>query len=105
MSMFSLVQYKCLSILTLSTTYFGEEEWDLDSMAALLGRVEQIDPKQEEWPQLVERLEQFFEANDITEYEKAETYILIDRPLLYKLLQSLIRRTVKTPIKATLFYN
>ena len=28
---------------------------------ALLGKIEQYDPEQEEWPQYVERLEQFFE--------------------------------------------
>ena len=33
---------------------------------ALLGKIEQYDPEQEEWPQYVERLEQFFEANDLT---------------------------------------
>ena len=35
-------------------------------MAALLGKIEQFDLEQEEWLQYVERLEQFFEANDIT---------------------------------------
>ena len=37
----------------------------LDLMAALLGKIEQFDPEQEEWLQYVERLEQFFEANNI----------------------------------------
>ena len=40
-------------------------------MAALLGRLDQFDPEQEEWPQYVERLVQFFEANDITGDDKA----------------------------------
>ena len=38
---------------------------------ALLGKIEQYDPEQEEWPQFVERLEQFFEANDLTGDDKA----------------------------------
>ena len=40
-------------------------------MAALLGRLDQFEPEQEEWPQYVERLVQFFEANDITGDNKA----------------------------------
>ena len=40
-------------------------------MAALLGRIDPFDPDQEEWPQYVERLDQFFEANDLTGDEKA----------------------------------
>ena len=39
---------------------------------ALLGKIEQYDPEQEEWPQYVERLEQFFEANDLTGDYKAD---------------------------------
>ncbi len=31
----------------------------------LLGQIEQFDPAVEAWPQYVERLEQFFVANDI----------------------------------------
>ena len=40
-------------------------------MAALLGRIDPFDSEQEEWPQYVERLDQFFEANDLTGDEKA----------------------------------
>ena len=40
-------------------------------MAAPLGKIENFDPTQEEWPQYVERLEQFFEANDLTGESKA----------------------------------
>ena len=39
---------------------------------ALLGKIEQYDLEQEEWPQYVERLEQFFEANDLTGDSKAD---------------------------------
>ena len=44
---------------------FGDELRDLELMA-LLGKVEQFDPEQEDWPQYVERLEQFFEANNLS---------------------------------------
>ena len=40
-------------------------------MAALLGKMEPFDSELEEWPQYVERLEKFFEANDITGDSKA----------------------------------
>ena len=39
---------------------------------SLLGKIEQYDPEQEEWPQYVERLEQFYEANDLTGDDKAD---------------------------------
>ena len=63
-------------------------------MAALLGKIEQFDPEQEEWPQYVERLEQFFEANDITGEAKAAkqraTFLSVISPAPYKLLRSLL---------------
>ena len=40
-------------------------------MAASLGRIDQYDPTQEQWPQYVERPEQFFEAHDTTGEGKA----------------------------------
>ena len=40
-------------------------------MAMLLGKTDQFDPEQEEWPQYVEWLEQFFKANDIMGEDKA----------------------------------
>ena len=39
---------------------------------ALLGQIESYDSAQEEWPQYVERLEQFFVANEIMGKAKAE---------------------------------
>ena len=39
---------------------------------ALLEKIEQYDPEQEEWPQYVERLEQFFEVNDLTGDARAD---------------------------------
>ena len=75
------------------TTYFGNELRDLESMA-LLGKIEQYDPEQEEWPQYVERLEQFFEANDLTGDAKADKrlaiFLSVIGPAPYKLLRSLL---------------
>ena len=69
-------------------------------MAALLGRIDQFDPEQEEWPQYVERLIQFFEANDITGEDKAAkrraTFLSVIGPTPYKLLRSLIAPTKPT---------
>ena len=69
-------------------------------MAALLGRLDQFDPEQEEWPQYVERLIQFFEANDITGDDKAAkrraTFLSVIGPAPYKLLRSLIAPTKPT---------
>ena len=63
-------------------------------MAALLGKIEQFDPEQEEWPQYVERLEQFFEANDITGEasvaKRRATLLSVIGPVPYKLLRSLL---------------
>lgn len=72
---------------------FGDELRDLELMA-LLGKVEQFDPEQEDWPQYVERLEQFFEANDLGGDDKADkrraTFLAVIGPAPYKLLRSLI---------------
>ena len=75
------------------TTYFGDELRDFESMA-LLGKIEQYDPEQEEWPQYVERLQQFFEANNLTGDAKADkqqaTFLLVIKLAPYKLLRSLL---------------
>ena len=69
-------------------------------MAVLLGRLDQFEPEQEEWPQYVERLVQFFEANDITGDNKAAkccaTFLSVIGPVPYKLLRSLIAPTKPT---------
>lgn len=63
-------------------------------MAALLGKVDAFDPQHEDWPQYVERLDQFFEANDLTGDAKATkrraTFLTVIGPGPYKLLRSLI---------------
>ena len=35
-------------------------------MAPLIGKIDHFDAEEEEWPQYVERLEHFFEANSIS---------------------------------------
>jgi len=63
-------------------------------MTALLGRIDHFDPEQEQWPQYVERLEQFFEANEITGEGKAAkrraTFLSVMGPVPYQLLRSLL---------------
>ena len=61
---------------------------------ALLGHIDQFDPADEQWPQYVERLEQFFVANDITGDGKAvkrrATFLSVVGRSTYNLLRSLI---------------
>ena len=79
-------------------TVSGESFYPLT--AVLLGKIEPFDSELEEWPQYVERLEQFFEAIDITGDSKAAkrqaTFLSVIGPRPYKLLRSLL-----TPAKST----
>ena len=63
-------------------------------MAGLLGKVESFDPELEEWPQYVERLEHFFEANGVTGDDSMakqhSTFLSVIGPAPYKLLRSLL---------------
>jgi len=63
-------------------------------MATLLGSIEQYQEGQEEWPQYVERLEQFLQANDIVGESKANkrrsVFLAVIGPGPYKLLRSLL---------------
>ena len=63
-------------------------------MAALLGKIEPFDPDGEEWPEYVERLGQFFEANDLVGEAKATkrraTLISLMKPSTYQLCRSLV---------------
>ena len=74
-SMFSIC-YKAISLghskrvccalkTTSATTYFWRRVDRIPTMAALYSKIDHFNPDQEEWPQYVERLEQFFEANEI----------------------------------------
>ena len=63
-------------------------------MAGLLGKVESFDPELEEWPQYVERLEHFFDANGLTGEDsmakRRSTFLSVIGPAPYKLLRSLL---------------
>lgn len=56
---------------------------------ALMGKLQQYDPEQEEWPQCVERVQQFFEANDLTGNAKVDKrraiFVSVMGPAPYKL--------------------
>lgn len=72
-------------------TYIALWQRGRDSLIVpLLGRLEQFDLEQEKLPQYVERLEQTFEGNDITEEDKAAkhraTFHSVIGPALYKLM-------------------
>ena len=75
---------------------FGDEDGILllTVMAALLGKVDAFDPQHEDWPQYVERLDQFFKANGLMGNAKATkqhaTFLIVIGPGPYKLLHSLI---------------
>ena len=78
-------------------TYTGDgvEDQELRLMATgLLGHIEPFDSVAEEWPQYVERLEQFFVANDITGEDNAvkrrATFLTVVGRSAYNLLRSLI---------------
>ena len=61
---------------------------------AFFGKIEEFDPKKEDWRQYLERLEEFFVANDLTRESKAvkrrSTFISLIGPEPYKLLRSLL---------------
>ena len=71
---------------------FGDED-RIQDMEGLLGKIDEFNPDLEEWPQYVERLEYFFEANGIVEADNAKkrrsTFLSVIGPGPHKLLQSL----------------
>ena len=66
-------------------------------MAGLFGKIDQFNPDQEEWPQYVERLEQFLEANEITgeamATKRRAIFLSVIGPAPYQLLRSLFAPT------------
>ena len=66
-------------------------------MAALFGKIDQFNPDQEEWLQYVERLELFFEANEITgeamATKRQAIFLSVIGPAPYQLLRSLLAPT------------
>ncbi len=63
-------------------------------MAGLLGKVDAFDPELEDWPQYVEWLEHFFEANgivgDVNAAKRRATFLSVIGPAPYKLIRSLL---------------
>ena len=59
-------------------------------MATVIRQVQEFDPAKEDWPQYVERLEQFFIANGITDEKKRAVFLVAVGPSTFKLLRSLI---------------
>ena len=77
----------------LSYNIFLRRGWDTHK-GSTPGEMDQFNPEQKkEWPQHVERLDQFFKANDLTGDEKATkrraTFLTVIGPGPYKLLCSL----------------
>jgi hypothetical protein len=62
-------------------------------MAAPLGKIEPFDPEAEEWPEYVERLGQYFEANDLGDAnagKRRAMLIALMGPSTYKLARNLL---------------
>ena len=60
-------------------------------MATLLGKIDEFDRSKEEWPQYVERLGHFFDANDIASADKKRSvFLAMVGPTTYKLLHNLL---------------
>ena len=60
-------------------------------MAALIGKIGDIQQGQEEWTQYCERLEHYFAANGVVEAERKQSiFLTVIGPSTYKLLRSLV---------------
>ena len=73
-------------------------------MAALLGSIEQFSPKHGDWSEYVERLEQYFLANDIADEEKqTAVFLTVIGSDTYSLLRNLLtpEKPSQKPIKRT----
>ena len=59
--------------------------------APLFGQVKEFDGEREEWSQYVERLDHFFEANEVVDADKKRAILLtVIGPSAYKLLRNLL---------------
>ena len=59
--------------------------------APLFGQVIEFDGEKEEWSQYVERLDHFFEANEVADADKKRAILLtVIGPSAYKLLRNLL---------------
>ena len=60
-------------------------------MATVFGKIEEFDSSHEDWPQYMERLGYFFDANGIESAEKKRAVLLtLIGATTYKLLRSLV---------------
>lgn len=63
----------------------------LVSTMALFGRINEFKPENQPWSAYIERLEQFFEANDIADGKKVATLLSVMGATTYGLLRNLVQ--------------
>ena len=74
--------------ITLATRFLGIS---VRAMATVFGKIEEFDSSQEDWPQYMERLGYFFDANGIESAEKKRAVLLtLFGAATYKLLRNLV---------------
>ena len=60
-------------------------------MATLLGKLEEYDRSTEDWTQYVERMDHFFDANEIVDVgKKKSVFLAVVGPTTYALLRNLV---------------
>ena len=60
-------------------------------MSSLLGRIDEFDGTKEDWPQYVERVDHFFDANGITDADKKKSaFLAVIGPTTYALVRNLV---------------
>ena len=70
-------------------------------IAGYFGRMENFDPKLEEWSTYVERLEMFFVGNNVPNEKKAASFLTLIGGKMYALLKSLTTPTKPTELSFT----
>ncbi|KAK9515825.1 hypothetical protein VZT92_026433 [Zoarces viviparus] len=58
---------------------------------ALFGRIDEFKPENEQWSAYIERMEQFFEANDVAEDKQVATLLSVMGAATYGLLRNLVQ--------------
>lgn len=74
--------------------FAGEERHTvlvLVSTMALFGRIDEFKPENEPWSAYIERLEQFFEANNIADERQVATLLCVMGATTYGLLRNLVQ--------------
>ena len=62
-------------------------------MSSLLGRIDEFDGTKEDWPQYVECVDHFFDANGITDANKKLAFLAVIGPTTYALVRNLVSPT------------